>query len=78
MNLVDLVDAKRIGSAVVVFPTVEALARYTRSTEKYFPRDHAKAGGVLKYLLRHIFSPVLNGDEKNSEPPRKRSRRAGW
>lgn len=49
-----------------IFKSSRELATYTRSTAKYFPREHAKAGGLLKYLLRHIFS----SGEDDSRMPR--------
>ncbi|KAI0089524.1 hypothetical protein BDY19DRAFT_108672 [Irpex rosettiformis] len=54
VNLVDLVDTWRTGNNVPTYPTVNELSSYTRNTEKYFPRKHAKAGGLLKFLLRKI------------------------
>ncbi|KAH8800384.1 hypothetical protein F5884DRAFT_825056 [Xylogone sp. PMI_703] len=56
VNLVDLVDTQRTGEAVKVFRTVEELRQYTRQNRKIFPRDEAKAGGLLRYLLRKIFA----------------------
>jgi hypothetical protein len=56
VNIVDLLHAKKTGRKVKVFETVEELAQYTRGTKKFFPRDHAKAGGVLVFLLRKILS----------------------
>ncbi|KAN0082972.1 hypothetical protein V8E55_008767 [Tylopilus felleus] len=57
VNLVDLVDTKTTGVEVEVFESEVALSTYTMSTGKYFPRDSAYAGGVLRYLLRHIHHP---------------------
>lgn len=39
----------------MTFETEEELSDYTIATKKFFPLDEAKEGGVLKYLLRHIF-----------------------
>ena len=57
MNLVDLLDTHRTGQRVKIFNTEEELSNYTCETKKFFPLDSAKQGGVLKYLLRHIFDP---------------------
>ncbi|KAI0253600.1 hypothetical protein BJV78DRAFT_1193282 [Lactifluus subvellereus] len=52
INLVDLVYH---ADKVEVFPSVKALAKYSKKQNKIFPRASAKAGGILRYLLRHIF-----------------------
>ena len=36
------------------FDSVEKLADYSRENRKYFPREEAKAGCVLRVLLRHL------------------------
>jgi len=54
VNLVDLVEYHRIGQDVEKFTTVEDLSEYTHETDKFFPRNHAKAGGLLRFLLRRI------------------------
>ncbi|KAK7686087.1 hypothetical protein QCA50_010899 [Cerrena zonata] len=55
VNLVDLLDYHRSGIPVPIFSTVEELRNYTKRSHKIFPRQQAKAGGVLKFLLRRIF-----------------------
>jgi hypothetical protein len=59
VNLVDLVDAGATGKPVRVFATEEELAGYTLRAQKVFPRESAKAGGLLKKLLRKIVSVDL-------------------
>lgn len=59
VNILDLIENRRISTRVTVFPNVETLSFYTKSSGKYFPRDHEKAGGVLHYLLRQITKPEL-------------------
>lgn len=54
VNIVDLVDTNRTGVELQKFPNVVALRTYTKATGKIFPREHAYAGGMLKYLLREI------------------------
>lgn len=54
MNLVDLVDTPRTGAPVEVFPNLQGLRVYTIYTEKFFPKEDAYAGGLLKFLLRQI------------------------
>ena len=56
VNLVDLVDTRRTGEPVTKFKSLSELQEYTISSGKYFPRDSAYAGGVLKYLLREILT----------------------
>ena len=54
VNIVDYIEAKRLGASVQRFKSVKELALYTKETGKVFPKRSAKAGGVLKYLLREI------------------------
>jgi hypothetical protein len=53
---VDLVERARSGKRVQVFPNLEKLRGYTIDTGKFFPKENAYAGGVLKYLLREILT----------------------
>jgi hypothetical protein len=55
VNIVDLVDTR--GQQVRVFDSVQELSTYTKETGKYFPKENAYAGGVLKFLLRAILNP---------------------
>ncbi|KAH6915645.1 hypothetical protein BKA70DRAFT_1092259 [Coprinopsis sp. MPI-PUGE-AT-0042] len=55
VNLVDLTEAQE-GDQVKTFETEEELAAYTRKTGKFFPADHAYAGGLLRKLLRRILT----------------------
>lgn len=58
VNLVDLTQAGIDGLGdVTVFGSEVELSRYTKKTRKVFPLDEAKAGGLLKFLLRRIDSP---------------------
>jgi len=52
VNLVDLVDTS--GREVELFPSLRELRDYTVNNGKYFPKESAYAGGVLKFLLRDI------------------------
>jgi hypothetical protein len=52
VNLVDLVDASR--QQVDVFSSLDELREYTIESGKFFPKESAYAGGVLKFLLRQI------------------------
>lgn len=54
MNLVDLVDTPRTGAPVQVFPSLKKLQDYTITHGKYFPKEDAYAGGLLRFLLREI------------------------
>ena len=65
MNLVDLLDTHRTGQRVKTFNTEEELSNYTCETKKFFPLDSAKQGGVLKYLLRHIFDPEDEDEDED-------------
>ncbi|KAG0705581.1 hypothetical protein DFH29DRAFT_267646 [Suillus ampliporus] len=57
VNIVDLVDTKVTGEPVMVFVSEVGLSEYTKRTGKFFPRENAYAGGLLKYLLRQIMDP---------------------
>jgi hypothetical protein len=39
-----------------MFPSVKALAKYSIEHDKIFPKNLAKAGGILRYLLRNIIN----------------------
>ncbi|KAH9066265.1 hypothetical protein EDB87DRAFT_1554509, partial [Lactarius vividus] len=55
VNLVDLVHGSK--EEVQIFKTEEELSEYTKKTGKYFPKESAVDGGVLRALRRHILSP---------------------
>jgi hypothetical protein len=57
VNLVDLVDTPRTGAAVKVFPSLKTLQTYTIASGKFFPKEDAYAGGLLRFLLREIIHP---------------------
>jgi len=56
VNLIDLVATLSTGRQVKTFKTVNSLRQYTISTKKFFPKDDAIAGNLLKYLLRGILT----------------------
>ncbi|KAK0438341.1 uncharacterized protein EV420DRAFT_1280067, partial [Desarmillaria tabescens] len=60
VNICDLVDYPATTIPPRVFLTESALAAYSRSNGKIYPKDNAKAGGLLKFLLRHIINPSHN------------------
>lgn len=58
VNLVDLVDVRGDPTRQVqLFQSEKALSKYTKRSAKVFPKDLAKAGGILKFLLRQIVRP---------------------
>lgn len=57
VNIVDLVDTDNTGEEVEIFRSLEKLREYTIDSGKYFPKENAYAGGVLKFLLREILNP---------------------
>jgi hypothetical protein len=57
VNLVDLVDMQRTGEPAKQFASEKELSVYSKATKKIFPKDEAKAGGVLRFLLRQILRP---------------------
>ncbi|KAK0211446.1 hypothetical protein IW262DRAFT_366329 [Armillaria fumosa] len=60
VNICDLVDYPATQVRPPVFATVAELAEYSRSNRKIYPKENAKAGGLLKFLLRTIFHPSQN------------------
>ncbi|KAL3462795.1 hypothetical protein BJX64DRAFT_288006 [Aspergillus heterothallicus] len=54
VNLVDLLQCVRTGNRVQTFRNLEELQSYTISTRRYFPKEEAYEGGLLRYLLREI------------------------
>ncbi|EUC59456.1 autophagic vacuole formation-like protein, putative [Rhizoctonia solani AG-3 Rhs1AP] len=57
VNIVDLVDTPATQAPVTHFPSEAALSTYTIKSGKYFPKESAYAGGLLRYLLRNIDNP---------------------
>jgi hypothetical protein len=74
VNLVDLVDAARIGTPVRLFASLEELITYTIRTGKLFPKENAYQGGLLKELLREIRNPYF-GKRRNGSAKRKDRKR---
>ena len=54
VNLVDLVDTT--GRDAELFEDLDGLREYTIESGKYFPKENAYAGGVLRFLLRKILA----------------------
>jgi len=59
VNLVDLVQGE---GRIKKFTTVYELSDYSKRTGKIFPREEAYAGGLLRYLLRHISNPSMDSE----------------
>ena len=55
VNLVDLVQGSR--ENIQIFKSEKELSDYTMMTEKFFPKENAVDGGVLRALRRHILDP---------------------
>lgn len=75
VNLVDLVDSARTGTPVKLFASLGELTSYTLRTDKFFPKQNAYQGGLLKELLREIINPYFgkrrNGSAKRKERKKK-------
>ncbi|KAG8725503.1 hypothetical protein FRC12_001368 [Ceratobasidium sp. 428] len=54
VNLVDLVDQPNTRVTVKRFKNRFTLSEYSVAEQKIFPKNWAKAGGILKHLLRQI------------------------
>ena len=57
----DLVDTGSTGECATEFDTLEELKEYTITTGKFFPKESAYAGGMLKFLLREILNKHMAG-----------------
>ena len=55
VNLADLVREFR--EDIHIFESEEELSMYTKKTGKFFPKESAADGGVLRALRRHILVP---------------------
>lgn len=66
----DLVDPTSQGR-VEVFDSVKALSEYTKTSGKFFPKENAYAGGVLKFLLRQIMRPPGEGNGRRRQGGRR-------
>ena len=67
VNLVDLVDTGNTGQCATQFDTLETLEKlkeYTITTGKFFPKESAYAGRMLKFLLREIFNERVGGTSR--------------
>jgi hypothetical protein len=73
VNLSDLLDGVRTGSLVKIFATYADLVNYTRSQGRYFPKEDAYAGGLLKYLLREIDNTYYRRRRKKTSRGKKRN-----
>ncbi|KIK40425.1 hypothetical protein CY34DRAFT_269467 [Suillus luteus UH-Slu-Lm8-n1] len=75
VNLVDLVDSARTGKPVKLFASLGELTAHTLNSGKFFPKQNAYQGGLLKELLREIINPYFgkrrNGSAKRKERKKK-------
>jgi hypothetical protein len=55
VNIVDLIEARRLGREPTIFPSRSALRQYSRETGKIFNKRRAKANGYLTALLIVMF-----------------------
>ncbi|PCD36563.1 hypothetical protein FGRA07_07567 [Fusarium graminearum] len=54
VNLVDLVETANTGLPVQAFKNLKQLQDYTVENGRFFPKDSAYHGGLLRFLLRQI------------------------
>jgi hypothetical protein len=58
VNIVDFIDAERMGIKVEIWDDFEAFRRYTLQPEHRINREEAKKdGGYLASLLQHLYNP---------------------
>lgn len=55
VNIHDLIDAKRNGTAVRQFKNHKQLIEYTQNNHRFYPKKKAKEGGPVRLLLRQFF-----------------------
>jgi hypothetical protein len=70
VNLVDLIEGAK--KAVQIFETETELSQYTRKEKKFFPKEDAVDGGVLRALRRHILAPRDDRDAATARPRQSR------
>ncbi|KAG1867072.1 hypothetical protein C8R48DRAFT_704106 [Suillus tomentosus] len=75
VNIVDLIHTKVTGKPVTIFVSEAMLSKYTKKEGKFFPRDNAYAGGLLRYLLRRIMNPRQECMSKSGQRTQARGRR---
>lgn len=66
VNICDLVDMRHTGEPVEIFPSERRLATYSKKSGNIYPKKNAYAGGLLRYLLRHIEYPRLGQEGEAS------------
>lgn len=74
VNLIDLLQSIRTGSPVETFSTLEDLRAYTIESGKYFPKEEAYEGGLLRFLLREIHNEYKGKQRPARERRNGRSR----
>ncbi len=75
INLLDLLESARVGEQVEIFPNEEQLRLYTIENGRYFPKEEAYEGGILKYLLREIHNEYHGKRGKNSKKRRNKKKK---
>jgi hypothetical protein len=55
INIIDLINAKKLGRYPQQHRSARALAQYTREMDQVFPKSLAKENGFLKVLLVEVF-----------------------
>lgn len=75
VNLIDLVDAQRVGSQAETFDSVDELEDYTRQTDRFFPRHVASSDKLLYALLRPIRKGAVSRDQDDNGEKKKRKRK---
>lgn len=66
VNICDLVDARTSGREVPLFDSELRLAEYSKKSGKIYPRANARAGGLLRHLLRWIDDPRTGREGESS------------
>ena len=77
VNLVDL--AREYRENIPIFKSEKELSVYTKVTKKFFPKESAKDGGILRVLRRHILVPgeSRSTQGRHSQPGNSNSHHGG-
>ncbi|KAK3615451.1 hypothetical protein LTR56_026583 [Elasticomyces elasticus] len=54
INLSDMLNSTQTGRSVKIFQTRDELIEYTVQEDRYFRKEDAYAGSLLRYFLREI------------------------
>jgi hypothetical protein len=60
-------SGESLDANIQLFESEKELSEYTRVTKKFFPKESAADGGVLRALRRHIFQDIFAPGDNHSK-----------